>query len=209
MRRATLLLTVVILATQAAAVGFGFTVSPRFLFPLHDPFEDDGNWERGVMAGFSFSFDISLIPGFTVGPYFGGLFPTDTYPLEWVEGDGKVFWTDLVVGARLKYSIPTGGPLRPWLSVAPGYGILSMTARAEYHGVAYETDYDNTGGFGLDAGIGVDYRISEVFFVGFGVDFHINTADKLELNVEGEIWDFELEESPVGLGFGFNAGINL
>jgi len=209
MRRATLLLTVVILATQAAALGFGFTVSPRFLFPLHDPYVDDGNWEQGVMAGFSFSFDISLIPGFTVGPYFGGLFPTDTYPLEWSEGDGYLCWTDLVVGARLKYSIPTGGAWRPWIFVAPGYGFLSLTVKSKSSWGTFETEYDNTGGFGLDAGIGVDYRISEVFFVGFGVDFHINTADKVELNVEGEIWDYELEESPVGLGFGFNAGINL
>ncbi len=209
MRRAAILPAVVILASQAAAVGLGFTVSPRLLFPLHDPYIDGGNWDRGVMLGFSFSFDISLFPGLDVGPYFGGLFPADTYPLEWSEGDGKVFWTDLVIGARFKYSVPTGGPLRPWLSVAPGYGILSATAKADYSGITYSTEYDNTGGFGLDAGIGVDYRISEVFSVGFGVDFHMNTADTVEYEFGGETVEWELEESPVGLGFGFNAGIDL
>jgi hypothetical protein len=209
MRRAAILLAVVILASQAAAVGLGFTVSPRLLFPLHDPYIDGGTWERGVMLGFGFSFDISLFPGLTAGPYFGGLFPLDTYPLQGSEGDGKVFWTDLVVGARFKYSVPTGGPWRPWLSVAPGYGILSATARAEYYGITYETDYDNTGGFGLDAGLGVDYRISETFFVGFGIDFHLNTADMLKYEINGDRRDWELEESPVGFGFGFNAGIDL
>jgi len=208
MRRAAILLVVVILASQAAAVGLGFTVSPRLLFPLHDPYQEDAAIERGVMLGFGFSFDISLFPGLTAGPYFGGLFNTDTQNLGG-STEGKAIWTDLIMGARLRFSIPTGGAWRPWIFVAPGYGFLSLTAKTESPWGTFETDYDNTGGFGLDAGIGVDYLISSVFSVGFGLDFHLNTADKVKQEIEGETYEYNLEESPVGFGFGFNAGIDL
>jgi hypothetical protein len=207
-RRLVTVILAFVFVTAAQGVSFGFTVSPRLLFPLHDPYEGDADIERGVMVGFGFSFDISLFPGLTAGPYIGGLFNTDSQ--DWDDPyEGKVIWSDLVMGALLKFSISTGGPWRPWLFVAPGYGFLSCTARYESPWGTYETDYDNTGGFGLDAGLGVDYRFSEVISIGFGLDFHLNTADKVEQEVEGETYELELEESPVGLGFAFNAGISL
>ncbi|MCK4594345.1 hypothetical protein KAU45_07570 [bacterium] len=209
MRGPVIVVCVLFLMIQALAVGFGFTVAPRLLFPLYRPYQPDMLWDpdQGVMWGFGFSFDLWLFPGFTAGPYFGGLFNTDTFRLDDYTLEGAYRWTDLVIGARFKYAIPTGSPWRPWLFVAPGYGSLSATLEVDNPWVNYEIDYKNTGGFGLDAGIGVDYRISETFFVGFGLDLHLNTADKVERKVDGQTWEFELEESPVGLGFGIEVGV--
>lgn len=211
MRGTTIFLTILILASQAAALGFGFTVAPRLLFPLYRPYQPDMLWdpEQGVAWGFGFSFDLHLFPGFTAGPYFGGLFNTDTFQVGDFIRDGEYIWTDLVIGALLKYSIPTGSPWLPWLFVAPGYGSLSSTLRYESDLGIYEGDNKNTGGFGLDAGIGVDYQISDVISVGLGAHVHLNTADEVEYELGGETNKWELEESPLGLGFGFNAGINL
>lgn len=208
MRKAAILLACAALASQAA-VGLGFTVSPRLLFPLHKPYEDDTDIERGVMAGFSFSFDLRFLPGFSAGPYFGGLFYTDNEQFPEGDAEYQICWSDLVIGAILKYSIPTGGPIQPWLSVALGYGSLSAKNKNITPFGTFEFDCKNTGGFGLDAGIGLDYRFSEMFSVGFGVDFHMNTADKVEYEWYDETYELELEESPVGLGFAFDVGINL
>jgi hypothetical protein len=210
-RRAALFLALAILASQAAAVGFGFTVSPRLLFPLYYPYEPDMLWQpdQGVMAGFGVSLDLSLFPGFTAGPYLGALFTTDTFQVGDFIRDGEYVWSDLVIGALLKYSIPTGGPWLPWIFAAPGYGSFGSTIRYEYDWGTYENDNKNTGGFGLDAGIGVDYRLSETLCVGLGAHVHLNTADTVEYEIGGETTEWELEESPLGLGVGMNLGLVL
>jgi len=212
MRRAAILLAVVILASQAMAVGLGFTVSPRLLFPLYYPYEPDMLWQpdQDLMWGFGVSFDLVLFPGFTAGPYFGGLFNTDTFTVGTGDNaiEGTYRWTGLVIGALFKYSFSTGSPWRPWLSVASGYASLSATLKVD-NPLEYEIDFKDTGGFGLDAGIGVDYRISEMFFVGFGAHVHLNTADTVEYEMYGENQEWVLEESPVGLGFGMNMGLVL
>ncbi len=210
MRGLTTILCVLFLAIQATAVGFGFTVAPRFLFPLHDPYDPDNLFykpDQGVVWGFGFSLDLELFSGFTAGPYFGGLFTTDTFRID--DYSGAYRWTDLVIGARFKYAIPTGSPWRPWVSVAPGYGFLSATLEVDNPWYNYEIDYKNTGGFGLDAGIGVDYWFTDMLFVGFGADLHLNTADKLEYEWYGEEQEWELEESPVALGFGMDVGVSF
>jgi hypothetical protein len=208
MRKAAILFAVVIFASRAAAMGLGFTVGPRFLFPLNDPYEWDDTIQRGVLGGFKLGLDLDLLPGLTVGPYVSGLFGTDT---GGTEGDlyvNKYYWSDLVLGVCAKYSIATGSPWQPWISVAPGYGVLGLTFTTYSLFGDYYVD-GGGGGFGLDAGIGVDYQISEVVSVGFGADFHLNTTDKLKYEYEGEPGEVDVYESPLNLGFGFDVAVAL
>ena len=146
-----------------------------------------------------------------MGPYIGGLYNTDTFSEDVDDTlvEGAYTWTDLLIGALIKYSFPTGGPWRPWISVAPGFGVLSSTTKYFGDSWTFENDNRNTGGFGLDVGAGVDYRFLETITVGFGVRFHINTADTVEYDLYGETYEWELKESPVGFGVGLDVGVSL
>jgi hypothetical protein len=196
-----------LLAANAWGIGLGFTVGPRFLFPLNDPYDWNDTIQRGALVGFRISLDLGLLPGLTAGPYVSGLFGTDSGADE-AFYQNEYYWSDLVLGANLKLTFATGGPWRPWISISPGYGVLALTFTTYSIFGIYDVD-GGGGGFGLDAGLGVDYRISETFTVGLGADFHLNTADRLEYEYEGEPGEVDVYESPLDLGFGFDVGVSL
>lgn len=206
MRRTAILVTILAVAATAYSGG---DVRLRLLSPLSDPYDDD-DWEeqieRGIQFGLSLGYDFELLPGLGAGPRINGLFYNDT--LEDLEGgityDHDLDWSEFTIGAGLRYRIPTGGALVPWLGLEVGFGWARLDYSLDWTVGDLEQHTEESGGgsgLALEINAGAEWWFKPNFGLTFSLDYHYLGVDKLTWDDE-DLAEWDLDELPQSLGLG-------
>jgi opacity protein-like surface antigen len=133
--------------------------------------ENEGfNGKMGFGGGANF--DYFIVENFAIGVDGGYA----TLGSDW-EGLTDTKATTLHFGAHGKYMVPTGGPLMPYLFAGGGFYSAKVTD------IPGEDDLSQSK-FGLNAGVGVEYMVSDM--VGIGVNGAYQMAlGKFEPEING------------------------
>ncbi|OGD78306.1 MAG: hypothetical protein A2Y64_07090 [Candidatus Coatesbacteria bacterium RBG_13_66_14] len=202
MRRIAVVLLLAALA--AGALEVGVTLSARGLFALEAPYSFDSFWdqavETGVRYGFGFMLNLHLGGGFALGPCVCGTFFTDDIslddPYSDYDHDYAYDWTEFFFGLGARYDFVTKGSYRPWVRVAGGY--LSTDLTVTEKGVG--TTDSSGGGWGAEAGLGLDLYMADYFSVGVSCEYRLTGV-----GVDSEV----LADTASALGAGVNLGFSF
>lgn len=104
----------------------------------------------------------------------------DVLPEKWLEA------TTLQFGVHGKYFLPTGGPVRPYLALGAGMYSRKLALTDEgktaledlLEGPVDVSEFSDSK-FGGNGGVGVEYKVNEMFGVGLNGAYHM-TMGKLE-----------------------------